>query len=132
MYILPAKPFQFSHYCRASSFVECSGPGSLAAETTCTDATSKSPSPLRTRLRHTFCRQPHGREFLCVLQSRSSLQNNFFSVLNFKLRPKRRLEDNIKMDLREIGWGGMDWIHLAQYRDQWRSLVKKEINLRVS
>jgi hypothetical protein len=32
-------------------------------------------------------------------------------------RPRRRWEDNIKMDLREIGWGGMDWIHLAQDRD---------------
>jgi hypothetical protein len=32
----------------------------------------------------------------------------------------RRLEDNIKMDLREIGWGGMNWIYLAQDRDQWR------------
>jgi hypothetical protein len=31
--------------------------------------------------------------------------------------------DNIKMDLREIGWGGMDWIDLAQDRDQWRALV---------
>jgi hypothetical protein len=31
--------------------------------------------------------------------------------------------DNIKMDLREIGWGGMDWINLAQVRDQWRALV---------
>jgi hypothetical protein len=42
-------------------------------------------------------------------------------------RPRRRWEDNIRMDLREIGWGGMDWIDLAQDRDQWRALV----NLRV-
>jgi hypothetical protein len=35
---------------------------------------------------------------------------------------RRRWEDNIKMDLREIGWGGMDWIDLAQDRDQWRPL----------
>jgi hypothetical protein len=34
-------------------------------------------------------------------------------------RPRCRWEDNIKMDLREIGWGGMDWINLAQNRDQW-------------
>jgi hypothetical protein len=34
-------------------------------------------------------------------------------------RPGRRLEDNIKMDLREIGWGGMDWINLAQDSEQW-------------
>jgi hypothetical protein len=38
--------------------------------------------------------------------------------------------DNIKMDLREIGWGGMDWIDLAQDRDQWRALVNTVMNLR--
>jgi hypothetical protein len=38
-------------------------------------------------------------------------------------RPRRRWVDNIKMDLREIGSGGMDWIDLAQNRDQWRALV---------
>jgi hypothetical protein len=38
-------------------------------------------------------------------------------------RPRRRWEDNIKIDLREIGWCGMDWIDLAQDRDQWRALV---------
>jgi hypothetical protein len=37
-------------------------------------------------------------------------------------RPRRRCVDNIKMDLREIGWDGTDWIHLAQDRDQWRAL----------
>jgi hypothetical protein len=39
--------------------------------------------------------------------------------------------DNIKMDLREIGWNGMDWIDLAQDRDKWRALVTTEMNLRV-
>jgi hypothetical protein len=34
-------------------------------------------------------------------------------------RPRRRCEDNIKMDLRELGWGGMDWIELARDRDHW-------------
>jgi hypothetical protein len=40
--------------------------------------------------------------------------------------------DNIKMDLLEIGWGGVDWIGLAQYRDKWRALVNAVMNLRVS
>jgi hypothetical protein len=38
-------------------------------------------------------------------------------------RPRHRWGDNIRMDLREIGWGGMDLIDLAQDRDQWRALV---------
>jgi hypothetical protein len=39
--------------------------------------------------------------------------------------------DNIKMDLREIGWDGLDWIDLAQNREQWRALVNTVMNLRV-
>jgi hypothetical protein len=39
--------------------------------------------------------------------------------------------DNIKVDLREIGWGGMDWIDLAQDRDQWRALVNTVMDHRV-
>jgi hypothetical protein len=46
-------------------------------------------------------------------------------------KPSRRWEDNIRMDLREIGWGGMDWIDLAQDREQWRALVNTVMNLRV-
>jgi hypothetical protein len=46
-------------------------------------------------------------------------------------RPRRRWVDNIKMDLREIKWDGMDWIGLAQDRDQWRALVNTLMNLRV-
>jgi hypothetical protein len=46
-------------------------------------------------------------------------------------RPRRRWEDNTKMDLREVGWGGMDWINLAQDRDRWRALVNAVMNLRV-
>jgi hypothetical protein len=46
-------------------------------------------------------------------------------------RPRRRWEDNIRMDLRGIGWGGMDLIDLAQDRDQWRALVSTVMNLRV-
>jgi hypothetical protein len=46
-------------------------------------------------------------------------------------RPRRRLVDNIKLDLREMRWDGMDWIDLAQNRDQWRALVNTVMNLRV-
>jgi hypothetical protein len=46
-------------------------------------------------------------------------------------RPRCRLVDNIKMDLGEVGWDGMDWIDLAQDRDQWRALVNTVMNLRV-
>jgi hypothetical protein len=46
-------------------------------------------------------------------------------------RPRRRREDNIKMDLREVGWEGADWIDLAQDRDRWRALVYTARNLRV-
>jgi hypothetical protein len=46
-------------------------------------------------------------------------------------RPKRRWVDNIKMNLNEIGWDGMDLIDLAQDRDQWRALVNTVMNLRV-
>ena len=45
-------------------------------------------------------------------------------------RPRRRWEDNIKMDLQEVGCGDMDWIELAQDRDRWRALVKAVMNLR--
>jgi hypothetical protein len=45
-------------------------------------------------------------------------------------RSRRMSEDNIKMDLREIGWGVMDWIQLAQDRDQQRALVNTELNIR--
>jgi len=46
-------------------------------------------------------------------------------------RHRFRWEDNIKMDLQEVGWGGMDWIDLAQYRDRWRALVNAVMNIRV-
>jgi hypothetical protein len=46
-------------------------------------------------------------------------------------RPRRRWVDNTKMDLKEIGWDGMDWIDLAQDRDQWWALVNTVMNLRV-
>jgi len=46
-------------------------------------------------------------------------------------RPRRRWEDNVKMDLQEVGFGGVDWIELAEDRDRWRALVTAVMNLRV-
>ena len=46
-------------------------------------------------------------------------------------RPRPRWEDNTKMDLQEVGCGGMDWIELAQDRDRWRALVNAVMNHRV-
>jgi hypothetical protein len=46
-------------------------------------------------------------------------------------RPRRRWEDGIRMDLREIGWGVVDWIRLSQDRDRWRAVVSAVMNLRV-
>jgi hypothetical protein len=45
--------------------------------------------------------------------------------------PEHTWEDHIKMDIRKIGWGGMNWIDLAQDRDQWTALVNTIIKLRV-
>jgi hypothetical protein len=44
-------------------------------------------------------------------------------------RPRRRLEYNIRMDLREIKWENVDWIHLAYVREQWRVLINTVMNL---
>jgi hypothetical protein len=44
----------------------------------------------------------------------------------------RRRQEGTKMYLKEIGWDGIDWIHLAQDRDQWRALVNTAMNLRVT
>ena len=46
-------------------------------------------------------------------------------------KPRRRWEDNIKMDFQEVRCGGMDWIELVQDRDRWRVLVNAVMNLRV-
>jgi hypothetical protein len=46
-------------------------------------------------------------------------------------RPRHRWLDNIRMDVREIVWGGMDWIDVVQDRDQWRALANTVMNLRV-
>jgi len=45
-------------------------------------------------------------------------------------RPSHRWEDNIKMDLQEVGYGGMDWIGLAENRDSWWALVNAAMNIR--
>jgi CRISPR/Cas system-associated protein Cas7 (RAMP superfamily) len=46
-------------------------------------------------------------------------------------KPRRRWEDNIKMDLQEVGCGGMEWIKLAEDRDRWRALVDAVMNLQI-
>jgi hypothetical protein len=46
-------------------------------------------------------------------------------------RPRRRWEDGMRMDLREIGLGGVDWIRLAQDKERWRCVVSAVMNLRV-
>jgi hypothetical protein len=63
---------------------------------------------------------------------------NAYRILVAKPEVKRplgrlrcRWEDNIRMDVREVRWEGVYWIHLAQERDQWRDPVNMEINLRV-
>jgi hypothetical protein len=60
---------------------------------------------------------------------------NVYRVLVGKPEGKRPLErardDGVKMDLREIGWGDVEWIHLAQDRDHWRAVVNAVMNLRV-
>jgi hypothetical protein len=47
-------------------------------------------------------------------------------------RPRRRWQDNIKMDLQAVGCGGLDWTDLARDRDRWRALVNAVMNLRVT
>jgi hypothetical protein len=70
--------------------------------------------------------------------SRTGAMRNAYQILVEKSEGKRTLgrrrhtwEDNIKIDLKEIGWVGVDWIYLAQDRDQWWVLVNTETNLQV-
>ena len=46
-------------------------------------------------------------------------------------KPRHRWEDNIKMDLQEVGYGGMDWIDVAQDRDRWRAFVNAVMSIRI-
>jgi hypothetical protein len=46
-------------------------------------------------------------------------------------RPRSRWEDNVRMDVREVWWKCVDWMHVDQDRDQWRAVVSTVINLRV-
>jgi hypothetical protein len=66
----------------------------------------------------------HGRGVYRVLVGRSERKRPLE-------RPRRRWEDNIKMDLKEIIIDGTNWIRLAQYRVQWRTFVNTVMNLRV-
>jgi hypothetical protein len=54
-----------------------------------------------------------------------------FLLKNLVGRPWRRWEDNIKINLGEIGWEGLDWIHLAQDTDIWRAVVNKVMDIKV-
>jgi hypothetical protein len=84
---------------------------------------------------------PEVKEFPCKVCSYGASRRASFSLYEVLVgipegkrplgRPRRRSEDNIRMDLREIGWGGVDLIDLAQDRDQWRALVNTVMNLRV-
>jgi hypothetical protein len=55
----------------------------------------------------------------------------YFGAFSYCKWPRRRWEDGIKMDLRKIGWCGLQWTHLAQDRDRWRAVVSAVMNLRV-
>jgi hypothetical protein len=59
-------------------------------------------------------------------------KKNAHRVLRSLGTPKFSCEDNIKINLKEIRWGGIDWIYLAQDRDQWRALVNIVMSLCVS
>jgi hypothetical protein len=60
-----------------------------------------------------------------------NINNNNTELKRSLGRPKSRWVDNIKMNLREIRWDGVDWIDMAHDRDQWRALVNTVLNFRV-
>jgi hypothetical protein len=66
---------------------------------------------------------------------RRGIHAGFCGILEGKSplgKPRRKCENNIEINLREIGWGVMDWIYLARDKDQWRALVDTVMNLLVS
>ena len=71
----------------------------------------------------------------CSVDGREELRVRGFGGetwgLELLARTRRRWEDNIKMDLEEVGCGCMDWIELAQDRERWRALVSAVMNFRV-
>ena len=73
----------------------------------------------------TSCGRPEEEKHLLILLAFEPL------VFGIPARSLVRWEDNIKMDLQEVGWGCEDWMELAQDRDSWRALVSTVMNLRV-
>jgi hypothetical protein len=75
---------------------------------------------------------------MCVARSTYGERRRVYRVLVGEpegkrplVRPRRRWEDNIKMDLQEMECGGIDWINLSQDRDRWRALVNRVMNIPV-
>jgi hypothetical protein len=68
----------------------------------------------------------HGKDEKCIQNFGQKTQ-----MKNPLVRQRCRWEDNIRMDLRDTGWGSMDWIHLPQDRNQWQALVNMVTNLQV-
>jgi hypothetical protein len=75
----------------------------------------------------------------CLVKQRDNFTFTFYSILvgrpKWKRpfgRRRRRWEDNIRKDLRKIGWEVVDWIHVVQDRDQWRALLNTVTNVRIA
>jgi len=77
---------------------------------------------------YSFCRSPWRIRWAGHVARLEEMRNAYKIFVG---KPWRRWEDNIRMDLRETGWESVDWMYLAQDRDQWRAVVKTVMNLRV-